>query len=104
MSRLLYLGTETSNISLGARLLQIRDGMTCGHDEIPDNAILHLTEFTSKSISSAEQFYNNLECEALGILHRLEKFYHYCFTREVCFITDHKPLVAILSKNVAMLS
>ena len=42
--------------------------------------------------------------EALGILHGLEKFHNYCFAREVYIITDHKPLVTILSKDVTMLS
>ena len=32
-----------------------------------------------------------------------QKFHHYCFTREVSIITDHKPLVAIFKKDVATL-
>ena len=38
------------------------------------------------------------------ILHGLEKFHHYCFARVACIISDQKPLVAILSKDVATLS
>ena len=45
-----------------------------------------------------------MECEVLGIPHGLEKFYHYCFGREVLFITDHKPLVAMFKKDMATLS
>ena len=78
--------------------------MNCGHDEIPDNATLHPTAFTSLSPLSAQWHYNNIEWESLGILHGLEKFHHYCFAKEVCVITDHKSLVAIISKDVAMLS
>ena len=37
-------------------------------------------------------------------MHGLKKFHHYCFTREVHIITDHKPLVAIFQKHMAMLS
>ena len=37
-------------------------------------------------------------------MHGLEKFHHYCFVREVSIITDHKPLVAIFKKDVAILS
>ena len=33
----------------------------------------------------------------------LEKFPHYCFVKEVHVITDHKPLVAMISKDVVML-
>ena len=39
----------------------------------------------------------------LGILHRLEKFHHYCFSREVLIITDHKPLISMFKKDVATL-
>ena len=49
----LYLDTGTSGISLGARLLQV-DGMNCGCDEIPDNAMLCPTAFASKSLLSIE--------------------------------------------------
>ena len=31
-------------------------------------------------------------------------FHHYCFVKEVSIIMDHKPLVAIVKKDVAMLS
>ena len=65
---------------------------------MPDYTSLHPIAFASKSITGAEHRYSNIEREALGILHGLEKFHHYCFTREVHVITDHKPLVAILKR------
>ena len=34
----LYLEMDASGIDLGAGLLQVRKGMTCGHDKVPDNA------------------------------------------------------------------
>ena len=75
--------------------------MNCEHYKLPNNVALCLIVFTSKSLLSAEQYYNNIECKALGILHGLEKFHHYHFAWEVCIITDHKPLAVILSKDVA---
>ena len=42
--------------------------------------------------------------EACRILHGLEKFHHYCFVCEVHVIIGHKPLVAIMGKDVSMLS
>ena len=71
---------------------------------VPDNTILCPIAFASKSLTGAEHRYSNIEREALGILHGLEKFHHYCFGREVIVITDHKPLVAIFKKDVATLS
>ena len=38
------------------------------------------------------------------MLHGLEKFHHYCFAKEVNVTTDHRPLVARVSKNVTTLS
>ena len=102
-ARPLYLETDASRISLGVRLLQVRDDMNCGHDEIPDSAILWPSAFAWKSLSSVKWQYSNIEHEALGILHGLEKFNHYCFVREECVISEHKLLVALLSKDVAIL-
>ena len=98
-TKLLYLETDASGIGLGAKLLQIRDNTGCQKDTAPDNTIL-----VSKSLTGAEQRYSNIKCKALGILHGLEKFHHYCFSREVIVITDHKRLVSVLKKDVATLS
>ena len=69
----------------------------------PDNIILCPITFASKSLTGAEQRYSNTKHEALGILHGLEKFHHYCFGREVLIITDHKPLISMLKKDIATL-
>ena len=66
---------------------------------MPDNTILHPIAFASKCLTGAEHRYSNIEREALGILHGLEKFHHYCFAREVHVITDCKPLVTIKHTN-----
>ena len=104
VSNSLFLETDASGGSLGASMLQIRDGMNCRWDEISDNKAFFPIAFSSKSLSSTEWWYSNVEWEALGILHGLQKFHHYCFTKEVYIITDHKPLVAMASKDVATLS
>ena len=48
--------------------------------------------------------YSNIERQAVGILHGLEKFPHYCFTLEVILIMDDKPLVMVFKKDIASLS
>ena len=91
-----YLETDTSGIGLGgAALLQHRDNMACQKGMAPDNSIFQPIAFASKSLTGAKHRYSNIECEAFGILHSLEKFHHYCFGREVLVITDHKPLVYV---------
>ena len=62
--------------------------MNCGHDEVPDNTTLCPIAFASKSLSSIEQCYSNIEHEDLGVPHRLEKSDHYCFARKyVSYLT-----------------
>ena len=98
-----YLETDASGVGLGAALLQVRDNLNCGYDEAPDSAMLWPIAIASKRLSSAEQQYSNVEREALRILHMLEKFHHYCLACEVHVITDHRSLVDIMGKDVAIL-
>ena len=100
----LYLETDASGINLGAALLQLRNNINCPKDTAPDNTNLCPIAFVSKSLTGAEQRYSNIKHKALGILHDLEKFHHYCFGREVLAITDHKLLVSIFNREVATLS
>ena len=103
-TKVLYLETDASGVSLGAALLQVHDNMMCQKGMASDNTILHPMAFASKSLTDAEQRYSNIKCEVLGILHRLEKFHHYCFSREVLIITDHKLLISMFQKDIATLS
>ena len=91
-------------LALEPSVLQIREGMNFGCDELPDSATLHTIAFATKSLSSMEQCYSYIEWEALGILHRPKNFHHYCFAKEIYVITDHNPLVAIINKNMSTLS
>ena len=78
--------------------------MKCRNNEVPDNVALCPIAFASKILSSMQWQYSNVERKALGILHGLKKLQHYSFARKVHIITDHKPLVAIFSKDVATLA
>ena len=100
----LYLETDASEIRLGAALLQTRSSTSCPKDKAPDNSILKPIMFAGKSLPSAERRCSNIKREALGILHGLRKIHHYCFAREVSIIPDHRLLIAVFKKDVAMLS
>ena len=77
-ARPLYLETNASGISLTARLSQVRECMYCGCVKVPDNTKLCPIAFASKSLLNTEWYYSNIECEAIGILYRPEKFHHSC--------------------------
>ena len=78
-SKPLYLETDSSRVGLEAALLQLFNNMACQKGVAPDNITLCTIVFTSESHTDAEWRYSNIECEALGILHGLEKFHHFCF-------------------------
>ena len=86
------------------KLMYLVLALSCGNDEVPDNVTPHPIVFVSKSLSSAGQWYNNIEWESLSTLNSLDRFHYYCFAKEVNVIMDHKPLVVIISKDAAMLS
>ena len=90
-----------SGVGPRARLLQVIEGMTCLHDDTPDNRALCSIAFASKNLSNRGFRYSNIEKELLGILHRLEDFHHYSFAHEVNIITDHKSLVPIFKKDIS---
>ena len=100
----LHLETDASGVGLGASILQVRDNQNGRYDEVPENEMLQPIAFASKSLSSTEQWYSNIEREALTILHGLQKFHHSCFSHKAHVITDQRPLVVIMGKDVAMLS
>ena len=65
----LYLETDTSGVGLEAALLQTRSSKSCPRDTAADNSTHKPIMFVSKSQSSAEKRYNNIEREALCILY-----------------------------------
>ena len=78
-SKTLYLETDASRLGLGAAMLQLCNNMVCQKGVAPDNITLYPIVFHCNSLTGAELRYSNIKHEALGILHGLEKFHHYCF-------------------------
>ena len=72
-NKMLYLETDAFRIGLGTALLQLRDNTACQTHMVPDNTILCLITFVSKSLMGTECRHSNIKHEALGILHSLEK-------------------------------
>ena len=83
----LILATDASQRGIGAVLMQKQNG-----EERP---IAH----ASKTLSSTQQRYSQIEREALSIIYGVKKFHQYLYGRKFTLITDHKPLVSIFSPN-----
>jgi len=78
-SKAVVLEVDASQKGLGAALLQ---------DE-------RVIAFASKTLTKTQSNYSNIEREALGLVHGVQRFHTYLFGREFSVITDHKPLVNI---------
>ena len=88
-SKPLYIEVDTSKKGIGAVMLQ-EDTIVINHDsncdsnhdsksgsEIPTN--LRPISYTSKTLSTTESNYSNIECEILGLLFTVTHFKHFTY-------------------------
>lgn len=63
---------------------------------IMEDGTEHPIAFVSRSLSSSERNYSQVEKEALSLVFRVKKFHLYLYGRKFTLTTDHKPLTTIL--------
>ena len=95
----LYIEMGTSKKGIGAVMLQgnsiVKNTSKC---DISNN--LCTISYASKTLSSTESNYSNIERELLGVLFAIMHFKHFTYGHTVCVITDHKPLVSLFKKSL----
>ena len=74
------LRTDASDVGLGARLLQERDGQ------------IFLVAYASSKLLDRERRYSVMDRECLGIVWRIKKFAMYLYGKPFTLQTDHLPL------------
>ncbi len=87
----LQLACDASPYGVGAVLSQ--------HDK---NGNERPVAFASRTLSSAEKNYAQIEREALSLIFGVRKFHQYLYGRVFTLFTDHKPLTSILNPKAGI--
>ena len=62
--------------------------------------IIILVYYASRTLTSAEKNYQNLEREAMAAVWGMEKFHYFLYGKQFILQTDQKPLVSIFRKHM----
>ena len=99
----IYIETDASKKGIGVVILQPDNSVeNTSHTEVPNN--LRPVFYASKTLTATESNYSNIEHEMLGVIFSVLHFRHFTYGREVHIITDHKPLITLFVKNLAITS
>ncbi|XP_015780595.1 PREDICTED: uncharacterized protein K02A2.6-like [Acropora digitifera] len=84
----LILQCDASSVGVGATVLQ----------RGPDDSLLPVA-YASRTLTSAEQNYSQIERESLAIVFVVTKFRQYLLGRHFTLLTDHKPLITLMGEH-----
>ena len=61
-------------------------------------------EYAAKSLNDVQQRYSPIEKELLAVVYGCKRFHYYLYGRKFQVQSDHKPLVGIVRKEIALVS
>ena len=95
----IYIETDASKKGIGVILMQPDPNVqNTSIFVIPNN--LRPVYYASKTLTSTESNYRNIEREMLGVVFGVLHFKHFTYGQQVTVIMDHKPLSTLFKKNI----
>ena len=97
----LVLECNAFKIAMGMSLLQdfMQDPLNIGTENF-NITMLEPLAFSSKTLTLTEQHYANIKREMLAFIYSLEKFQYCMLGRHSLVLSDHKPLVLNMRKDI----
>ena len=96
----IYIETDASKKGIGMVLMQPDPNVqNTSKTVVPNN--LRPVFYASKTLTTTESNYSNIESEMLGVVFGVLHFKHFTYGQHITVITDHKPLITLFKKNIA---
>ena len=89
-SQQIGISCDASDVGIGAVLFH-------RYDDGSERPIANV----SKTLTSTQRKYSQIQKEALSIVFALHKFHQFLYGRKFILVTDHKPLIALFGPNKA---
>lgn len=95
ISKAPVLQNFNSNLTVTIQCDASKDGLGCClmQDGMP-------VSYASRSLTSAEKNFSQIEKELLSVVWAVKKFHYYIYGRKCIVVNDHKPLESLLKKGV----